>query len=338
MKKQFICKIMAVISCVSLSTSVLGPIMVSANEVTDAKKDFINEVLPTYLQDCGATSDQVYVSNEFDVDTNDGSDTSMYFVIDNSKILGTLTVGELDGQFYSSFEKNDGSNREFEKVEESYINKKEISVNVGNDFEIYSGYDSAISDRNYSLIEKEYPIDVTASSDSALYHIQLNTKRVPNGEYNGVPLCWAAVIATKYNYRNNSNMVASYVAYALSGKYGATPIGTPLWILRGYDYILGANLVKKYDGMMDYNQIINQLKKNNPIHMSLSSSTANHAVLLSGINVYNGYAVYYIDDPNSSTTAHIAVRVSSGTMNGTENFVYYNSQVHAYTNWRWSYY
>ena len=51
--------------------------------------------------------------------------------------------------------KNDGSNKEFEKVEESYINKKEISVNVGNDFEIYSGYDSAISDRNYSLIEKD---------------------------------------------------------------------------------------------------------------------------------------------------------------------------------------
>ena len=77
MKKQFICKVMAIISCVSLSTSVLGPIMVSANEVTDAKKDFINEVLPTYLQDCDVTSDQVYVSNEFDVDTNDGSDTSM---------------------------------------------------------------------------------------------------------------------------------------------------------------------------------------------------------------------------------------------------------------------
>lgn len=347
MKKEKVMRTIAFVSGVVFTSAITIPTAVSATiNSGDALMEYIDMVLPAYLNGEISESSEISISNSFNLidDNQTECEPNIYFVFDNDSIVGTLTIGSYEGQYYSSFEKNDGVSDLFVQAQSCYNNGTEIALTNANDeftiqtedaFELTSIQEN--STFNCSAIEKETTVVMPSSSSSVLYHIQLNTTRVANSSYKGAGLCWAATMATKYNYLKNSNMVTSYIAYVLDTKYGSTPSGTSTWILRGYNYLFGDGIVKRYMGMMDYNEIIAQLQKNNPIHMSLTGD-ATHGVLLSGINVYNGYSVYYIDDSNSSTTDHVAVYVSSDTMYATSDFIYYATEETTYTTWRWSYY
>ncbi|MCC8111964.1 MAG: hypothetical protein LIO74_10395 [Ruminococcus sp.] len=158
-------------------------------------------------------------------------------------------------------------------------------------------------------------------------------------------LCWAASIGTRFNYFNSlaghsTKLTAYYIYVRLKAQYGSEPSGTKDWILNGYDFLYSNfKTTQYYSGMMTYSEITTQLKNENPIHISLTNGAKFHSVILSGIKIYNGYALYYIDDPNSPTTAHISAYVSSDTMNAKSNFVYQmNSSSTKYMTWYRSFY
>lgn len=314
--------------------------------------DYIQDILPFYINsEFDGTLPSVYVSNQYNLyDFNDLSKGNevVYFVFDQNEIIGLFTVSEYKGNFYSSFEKKtkDNTANYFNQLQANYENS--INIMIGNDNGAFMIREESLPNARQknttvlSAIEKSQEILISPLSDSSLYYKQLNTTAVANSTSDsGAGLCWAATIAVRFNYRNLSNttrLTSYYVYKKLQGSYKAEPTGTSLWVLRGYStFSHNIPSTSAYSEMLTYSEITTQLKNDNPIHMHLTNNTDKaHAVLLSGIKIYNGHCIYYIDDPNK--TSHIAVYVSSDTMQAKSDFIYAASSTTVYSSWYYSFY
>lgn len=311
----------------------------------DSLIEYLNTVLPVYIADVAENGWDITYSDPIPVSEG----VNHYVVFQSDSILGMLTVGELDGKYTSSFDANDEKDVLFQKLQIAYEMGETVSTRMVNGVETVVSDDSSAlySKSGYVQLDKTNALKSTASSSgSCLYYKQLNTTVVKNStnKDNGQGLCWLASVLTKYNYEYNNNVPVGYLLNALKQKYGAIPVGTPTWILRAYSYYYGNNVIKRIDGMMTYSEITQKLQNDMPIHVSLrgvdtSNEEVGHGVVLSGIKIYNGYSLYYIDDPNK--TGHQAVYVSSDTMNARDDLTYYTSTDYSnstiYTKWIRSY-
>lgn len=278
----------------------------------------------------------------------------IYFVISDENIFGTLTVQEVEGNFYSSFDKTT-----YSKLQSEYAIGDSICLGFyENQFLIYTenGYYHADSgdvvtgldyfnsvNANVTPIEIDSQIDLASipMQKSVLYNNVLDVPLAANALMNGKGLCWAACIASKYNYYHGTSMPCQAVYSKLQHTYGGTADGSIIWVLKGYHAYNMASMMT--DGVMSCSEVTSHIQKNNPIHVDLSGQTSSgtnvyHAVLLCGVKVYQGYALYYIGDSNR-TEYLTSVYVSSEMMQGKTSFVYAvpnDWQGTEFSEWRWS--
>lgn len=336
--------IIAAIAAATFLSSTGNTIHVTALSSQVSFINYLNMVIPVYLADIAGYGSKIAISNPIVV--SDKSDSvNKYVVFADDLVVGMLTVGEENGEYYSSFDSNTEDDELYSSLQKSYDNGESITISVADGAEIVLHEDdvSITSETEVVRLDELNTLNVDiVSTDSSLYYIQLDTTVVKNytNPDNGKGLCWAAAIATKFNYEENTTMPISYILWVLKNKYGEIPIGTPTWILRMYNYLYGNNVVKREEGMMTYAEITRKLQNDTLIHIDLArDNAAGHSVVISGIKIYNGYALYYIDDPNKS--GHQSIYVSSDTMNATADLVYYtsteSSTAPVYTRWVRSY-
>lgn len=320
-----------------------------ADLTKDAQLEYAENVLDTYLSSYDVNENEIYLSTPYNVyDMENEKETNdVYVVFEDDSVIGMLTVTEINGEYYSSFEFNN-----FETLQEIYDNNESFSLTCSNEqlyinkeSEIYSVEDANITvECEFSLIsevqtelEKEYKVDISNIQTYAnVYSYQKNlpVPIVPNVNING-GLCWAAAIASKHDYLHGATATATDVYYILKGMYNTTPYGVPEWIKKGYQYF---NIpCTTFYRMVDCVEIFNNIENNNPIHIDGFDNNVGHSVLISGITINNdGSGIYRLVDSNRMSYVDIAV--SEATMIGENNFVYATGYGYTFTDWTRSYY
>lgn len=246
------------------------------SEGTDIQLEYAEKAAAIYLSSYDVNDDAIYLSqsyNIYDLDNEENSN-DLYIVFEDDTIIGMLSVTEINGEFYSSFEFNS-----FDKLQSAYDSNESISF-VSSDEKLYIEEDSEAYDvydqdntvtYNFAVtteveLEKSYKVEDAASLYSTSVHTYKKNLSVPivqNESING-GLCWAAAIASKVDYLNTSTYIAHDVYYILSGLYGSTPSGIPLWITRGYSY-LGISTTTYYR-MLDCVEVLNSINADNSIY------------------------------------------------------------------------
>lgn len=348
-------KLLSEILSVSLILSIL-PSNVMMNAFAETSKNTINselsyieETLPNFFVANNIISDNIFISqayNVYNLELNCTASANTYIVFEDEDVIGLLSVDEHNGKFNSSFEYGN-----FSAIQKLYDDNENIAfvaydeeLYVENEVDIYDT-DDITSDIELSTIEIELStIDrnnhinnfFTNTYSSYYYRKNISVPIVANETCPfGHGLCWAATIASKYDYLSGNNIIAMDIYNELDAMYDEHPLGLPIWEERACNYL---NMNYTYlDRMMDCGEILENIKVNNPISMSISRNGGAHAVLLCGITFFNDNSgIYRIMDSNKSTYVDIAV--SEDTMNGDEQFTYATSYGYIYTNWFRSFY
>ena len=169
----------------------------------------------------------------------------------------------------------------------------------------------------------------------------LPVKSVPNVGING-GLCWAAAIASKYNYVNeyekgDSGYVGAEAVYNVvrndTGASPSWPLGTPRYIKRSLqlfglsDTYVGENKTfsdsNAKRSAMNVTELYAELYWDNPVIISMEGDAGRHSVIICGVNCGTSYAVYTLIDSNFSNP--VDVTVSYEAMNDGSKLVYANN-------------
>lgn len=318
----------------------------AANDTEDGynyELNYIEEVLPKYLVNNDIGLDDIYISdsfNVFNVELDETCTSDTYVVFEEDDIIGLLTVNEKNGEYFSSFEHGDFS--ELQNLYDSCANIAFVSYKEGlyvanNSTNISIANKTSNTDFRVSGVDR-YPIikqtPITPSRDGIDYYYRSNID-VPivsnaSNPYTDGGLCWAASIASKYNYLTNSNWTALGLYYALESTYGGHPSGTDEWVQTAFAF-LGMNDTQ-LTRMMDCIEILTQIENDNPIYMELSRSGGSHATVLCGITfLTDGNGIYRLMDSNR--TVLVDVNVTANTMDRIDPFYYATTYGYTYTNW-----
>lgn len=349
MKNVFIKRGIAFLAAIITSCTV-APCFSSAVSNTDeeinAQLEYAESAAALYLNSYDVDDNSIYLSQPYNVYNLDEKESGndLYIVFEDDTIIGMLSVTEINGEFYSSFEFNS-----FDGLQSVYDNNELISfvssdekLYVEESCEAYDVYDqnNTVS-YNFSVtteaeLEKSYKVESAVSLYSTSVHTYKKNLSVPivqNESING-GLCWAAAIASKVDYLNTSTYIAHDVYYILSGLYGSTPYGVPLWITRGYSYF-GISTTTLYR-MLDCVEVLNSINSDNPIHIDLFNSSVGHSVLISGITINaDGSGIYRLVDSNKMS--YVDVIVPADVMTADSNFVYATSYGYTFDRWDRSY-
>lgn len=349
----FIKSIVLMMALVIFSSSISHTVFAESiqNEDDNSVVTYIEDVLPNYLEIHNVDMDNIYISNSFNVynaDINQNTDIDTYVVFKEDKVIGLFSINEINENYYSSFEYNN-----FDSIQEVYDNNEEIafvssdeSLLIESELELYTVdecktiYNTEIKVDELYRIEKAQEIEaednILEISSSYYYKKNIAVPIVANATSpNNEGLCWAATIASKYDYESNQNLTAIDVYNNLAQEYGGNPIGTVTWVQRGFSYY-SMDCTTLYR-MMDCGEILENIKADNTIYMSLTDGSVGHAVLMCGITFNNDESgIYRIMDSNRST--YVDVAVSEETMNGESQFVYATNYGYTFNNWRRSFY
>lgn len=316
------------------------------SEKTDSKLEYAESAAALYLNSYDVDDNSIYLSQSYNVYNLDEEENSndLYIVFEDDTIIGMLSVTEINGEFYSSFEFNsfDGLQSVYDKNESISFVSSDEKLYVEESCEAYDVYDqnNTVS-YNFSVtteaeLEKSYKVESAVSLYSTSVHTYKKNLPVPivqNESING-GLCWAAAIASKVDYLNTSTYIARDIYYTLKGVYGSTPSGIPLWITRGYDYY-GISTTTLYR-MLDCVEVLNSINSDNPIHIDLFNSSVGHSVLISGITINaDGSGIYRLVDSNKMS--YVDVIVPADVMTADSNFVYATSYGYTFDRWERSY-
>jgi hypothetical protein len=303
---------------------------------------YIEQILPKYLKAHDVANADIYISNSFDVYNNDikmASDADTYVVFEEDDVIGLLSVNYIDGTFHSSFEFG-----EFEDIQNYYDCEKEVAFISSNEkMSVEPSTKKSSIERedisvDFSSIEKDrrIPCSVQRGTTSHYYRKNISVPIVPNAiSPAGQGLCWAASIASKYDYLTGNNLVAIDIYNALDELYDGTPIGIALWEARAFSHL---NMSYTHlTRMLDCSEILPNIQANNPIYIGVSRSGGAHALLLCGITFYtDGTGLYRVMDPNR--TVYVDIAVSEDTMNGDDQLTYVTTYGYTYTSWYDSWY
>ncbi len=352
MKKRLLTSLLSVSIAISIlsSDTVIDTFAESTFALKSAELCYIENVLPDYLSAHDITSNNIYISQSYNVynaNLKSNASANTYIVFEDNDIIGLLNVDENNGNYYSSFEYND-----FSAIQELYNESESIAfvaydenLFVESEFEVYSVEDCDINadlgvvNTTFSNISRNMYINNSLynnNSPSYYYRKNISVPIVLNDVCPlGHGLCWAATVASKYDYITGENISTIDLYNILDELYDDHPIGYPIWDERACDYL---NMSYTYVGnMMNCADIYNNIRVNNPIGISLSRTGGAHAVLLCGITFLNDESgIYRIMDPNKTTYVDIAV--SEDTMNGDEQLTYVTSYGYTYDNWFRSFY
>lgn len=304
-------------------------------------------ILPTYLKSYDINDDSIYISDSYSVynTESDYAGNDIYIVFEDNTIIGILSVTNINGDFYSSFEYST-----FDVLQNLYEDNEAITF-IGNDQKLYVAdesdtfevYDNAESvNCNFAVnsgteLERTYKVDIPQVMERQVVPVQrnLSVPIVRNTTVNDVGICWAAAIASKVDYLKGTTLSALDVFNALATAYNTIPAGSKEWTECGYEYY---NIPCTYKGsMMNCVEVYNNIVNNNPIHISLSSIDGNHAVILSGITINSdGSGIYRLIDSNRN--APVNVVVSADTMTADADFVYSTNYGYVFTSWYRSFY
>ena len=309
---------------------------------------YIESVLPSFLYGHDVISNDIYISesfNTYNIDTMKRSEADTYVIFDAENIIGLLTVDYIGDKFFSSFEY--GS---FETLQSIYERNSEMAF-VSYNEKLYIINNSIINpiDDEYAEVEftipnlesekiiKKSKIENNRNTNSGYYYMKnISVPIVANAlSPAGYGLCWAASIASKYDYISGNNLIAMDIYDALVDVYGGIPVGTNLWESRAFSYLnMNASYLSR---MMDCSEILSNIQAYNPIYIGLARTGGAHAVLLCGITfLLDDSGIYRIMDPNRSVYVDIAV--SEDTMNGDDQLTYVTSYGYTYTSWFDSWY
>lgn len=345
LKKRCVTFLMAVItSCTAVNC--FSSAAYAESEKTDSKLEYAESAAALYLNSYDVDDNSIYLSQSYNVYNLDEEENSndLYIVFEDDTIIGMLSVTEINGEFYSSFEFNsfDGLQSVYDKNESISFVSSDEKLYVEESCEAYDVYDqnNTVS-YNFSVtteaeLEKSYKVESAVSLYSTSVHTYKKNLSVPivqNESING-GLCWAAAIASKVDYLNTSTYIARDIYYTLKGVYGSTPSGIPLWITRGYDYY-GISTTTLYR-MLDCVEVLNSINSDNPIHIDLFNSSVGHSVLISGITINaDGSGIYRLVDSNKMS--YVDVIVPADVMTADSNFVYATSYGYTFDRWERSY-
>lgn len=318
---------------------------------SELQLDYAKNILPTYLESYDVDNDSIFISDSYGVYNIEyeyaGDD--IYIVFEDNTIIGMLSVSNINGDFYSSFEYST-----YETLQNLYEDGEEIAfigdtqklyvIDKSETFEIDNEVDNIDTSVNYNFVansgvelERAYKVDIpqAVSRQVISFKRNLSVPIVRNTTVNGKGICWAAAIASKVNYLNNQNYLALDIFNSLASTYNAIPAGTKEWTERGYEFY---NIPCTYKGsMMNCVEVYNNIVNDIPIHISLTDDEVGHAVILSGITINtDGSGVYQLVDSNRSVP--IDVSVSADTMTADANFVYATSYGITFTSWYRSFY
>lgn len=187
----------------TLMPSALAMYVEDEEDLNTSRTSHLETVVPAYMDGCyDSNTSSLSISNSFDLydfATGDAIDSDMYFVFVDDIIVAMLTIGEFNGQYYSSFEQNDSSeesNDVFTTLQMYYVNDQKIVVGNYNDFfAVYDGESITIANNadiadvdistKLAHIENEKTFttqDIFSTTSSSLYYLQLDTARVANDE------------------------------------------------------------------------------------------------------------------------------------------------------------
>ncbi len=325
--------------------------------------EYVQSAVCHYLRDLSPIDGEVSVSDAipfYNFDTGEicASEYVVYYLND---VAGVLFVGEIQGEYYSSFRTS-----EIEVLESAVAEGKKIAVGRYNDdFLIYDGaafyntnnYKAETSIKSnectaYSSIPdicfqqakvKDFIVQEIETKDieltplrnentplvishgSTVFDIKLDVECVKNENYYG-GLCWAASIAAKHNYvdQSDNNWTAFQVDTMVRSTLGITDgsaIGTPSNIQYGLRML---GMLSSYKAeTLTATQIYAELSWDNPVLIDVFRPNAGHNLIISGLEYYDdNSATYIIVDSNFSSP--IEVFVSSNVTEDGTKFIYAN--------------
>ena len=312
--------------------------------------NYICEELENYLAiDNTITYGTIKVSSPISVVNSEDEEARTYFVTNNDKYIGMLTVTVVNGQFYSSFMFD-----ESEEIDNIIMNNIPFAM---------VKYDNALvfqTENNLTSISRSNSINTRVLQNNELssitfntldivlmnkknarrdagYFVSLQVPYVANASSpKGNGLCWAASIAAVSNYKKNTSYTAMDIYNGLANEYLLVPYGTPIWARRGYKY---CGMSFSATAGMKMEVLYNKLSNNNPVITSFFRETDDgelgHSVVCRYFSGGDEYAMYGFMDPNFSNTVY--VKHNDPTCNP-DTFVYVDLQQTIYDEWRWSWY
>ncbi len=350
-------KILSITICL-VFTFVLFTTTVSAEEnkqttqstITSEKTAYIDSILKEYLLlEKHTPSDDYYISNSYQINyfnsnTVDNA-TEIYFVFKDNDVIGMLTVGYNNDEYISKYSKLSN-----DVITDLYADKTPFALGYEDD-DLYAYYNNqliallndATTDIDLSaksitaqvIVKERSYVFVQSRSTTPTTNI-LSVSHVANASTSsGKGLCWAANIAMKVNFHRNYVVTLSAldIYNILNNRYSGTPIGTPLWIKRGYDLF---NINYTYtDSGLTSSQVVSAINNNKPIDIGVKNDTSAHGVLIVGYSVYINRAIYVINDPNIHS-GNVYQDVSYAAMNYPHLFTYIGNDT--YDDWYESYY
>ncbi len=307
-----------------------------------------------YLASNAMDAESVSISQRYPIYSIDYNEviSYMYFVFSEKETIGRLTVTYDDKTYHSSFTTASINNfvigesyKLYVLGENLFVRRNDIDICIAGPQKDTSKFTSIKAN---SLLSKqqtiEVPVEYTelkmkeAIDDSEEMIVQrsaptyyyLSCPYVANDIVDGVGLCWAACVASRVNYHDNSSLSAKDVYDACDDDGDSRPSGTPkgntTWIKYAYS-LYDINVTKVSSGKT-FGQICYLLDADKPIYCSFERGVDSHGVLLVGVYQSGSTDIYMFRDPNE--TGIVSISVSSDALNDSTKVAYTNSY-HTYS-------
>lgn len=359
------------LSIIALNSLQFANCVVSAENVEDVELLYVENVVSRYLSTTEYSSmEDISISTAvpfYDFE-DEKQVANEYAVFYDDEVIGVLYVQNVEGEYQSSFREC-----QLEEFQSAYNEKTDIAIGTYEDETIvYDGVDFLseeadeenicdLADNIDEKIVEAAPVEMldvelqpVAYADTSLSKV-LTVKPVPNNEKNG-GLCWAASIASKYNYLHHYSESNSKYVDALTvnnrvrdycGTKDNVSLGFPKYIIQGLGLY---GLLNTYSGVqedyrdhqatrytMSSTELYRELYWNNPVIISVFGSTGGHSLIISGVYCFSdGSAIYQIVDSNFSEP--VLVNVTTDAAYTGDTFVYANEAYGGkFTTWRATY-
>lgn len=148
-------------------------------------------------------------------------------------------------------------------------------------------------------VEYSQAVPVTAIQEvpkSRAYGEDSGTVPVKYVPQNGLPLCWAACIASVVNYFKSTSYTARSLADYLEKPYEPVPTSSCIF---AYNFRFGMNAETIHE-TLSYDFVYNQAHNGKPLHAFLENTTGGvgHYALVRGCYISNSVVYYRVMDPN----------------------------------------
>ena len=348
--KKLIKKLVTIIAASTiLITSSIGVEAESSNKISQQYKldAYIESSLEGYVSLMFDEDDMVYASKPITIHNWDTGNTNKQavFVFDNDKIVGQLTISEINGEFYSSYSSPDY----IDVINDMYRNKTDFVIGSEKGYFIldtqsktYTLHNTNIkNDEEENIVLSNVKTNVKNETERSSIVKCNNTVNISNKRSINymapVPhvdpdpfhnkTCWAACVASMTNYKKGTSYTANnvYVDCWASVSYDPNnkPSGTYNWINTAYG-LYNVSLSYLNSGLTG-SSVVSYISWNRPIHIGVTDTTLNagHGLVIAGVTSTGSGGYYYLMDTNESN--YVTIYVNSTNWNSTSNFAYVTS-------------